>query len=48
MSLLLLYREKGKTMNFSETIVVCDIKLVDVVNQRVHEALRISKVKVIH
>ena len=32
--------EKGKTKDFSETIVVCDSKG--------HEPIRISKVKVIH
>ena len=32
-SLLFLHGKKGKTMDFSETIVVYDIKLVDTVNQ---------------
>ena len=32
-SILLLYVEKGKTMDFSENIVIYDIMLVDAVNQ---------------
>ena len=32
-SLLLLYGEKGKTLDLSETILVYDIKLVDTVDQ---------------
>ena len=36
--------EKGKTMDFSETVVVCDVK----VGRWVHENIWISKVKVIH
>ena len=35
-------------MDFTETIVVYDINLVGAINIRVHEALRISKIKVIH
>ena len=31
-SLMLLYGENGETMDFSVTVVVCDIKLVDAVN----------------
>ena len=48
-TLMLLYGEKGKTMDFSETIVVYDIK-VDRCSQLkwVHEALWVPEVKVIH
>ena len=40
--------EKVKIMEFSETIVVYDIKLVDQSTKWVHESLWISKVMVIH
>ena len=47
-SFLLLYGEKGKTMDFSETIVVCDIKLVDAVNQMSKWSFKNIKGQVVH
>ena len=40
--------EKGKIMDFSETVVVVDVKVGRCITKSVHERILISKVKVIH